>query len=68
MIQSILKFWKIQRERGNKPQPVYAVVSEGGQQPVGYMVYWSVHKSSALSEADRRSNAGLWSIVRMQPA
>lgn len=62
------KFWNNQRLRGETPGPIYAAVSKGGDQPVGYVIGWSLHrrwvKRRLLKEGHDLAN---WTIERIEP-
>lgn len=51
----ILKYWENVEARGEKPLPVYTVISTGGEQPVGYCLGWSVSKKAAEQRAEAYS-------------
>lgn len=58
-------FWRNQAARGETPSPVYAIVSDGGMQPKGYCMGWSVNKRAAQRQADRLGFP--CSVVRVSP-
>lgn len=63
----IVKYWQAAIERGETPRPVWAVVSMGGEQPVGYIIGWSVSKRRAQRDLIKRWDVDRWRLVRMVP-
>src|SRR5208337_2261760 len=56
------------RERGDNPTPVYAIVSQGGQQPEGSVIGWSVNKKQIEKELEKYTlGGGKWAIQKMVP-
>ena len=52
MIKTILDYWQNVYERGDKPRPVWLVVSQGTVQPRGYILGWSINKRAAQRMVD----------------
>ena len=67
MPATILKYWQNCLARGDKPRPVWMVVSLGKIQPEGYCVGWSISKRAAAKMMDQVSTvAGAWTLVRVK--
>lgn len=66
MMCYVLAYWRACEARGERPQPVWALVHEAGSvQPEGYTQGWSVSKRWAAKEADRVG--GKVRLAKLQP-
>lgn len=61
----MMAYWKNVADRGDKPKAVYAIISTGGQQPVGYCMGWSINKADARRKMD--ALPGNNKLVKVEP-
>lgn len=65
MNRLILAYWKNVTDRGDTPKPIYAIISAGGQQPIGYCMGRSINKKESLRKMTTLS--GNYVLVKMTP-
>lgn len=61
----IQNYWAACESRGEKPKPVYCLVSIGGEQPTGYVKAWSIRRKQVESWRERELQPEFWHVEKV---
>jgi len=59
----LAKMWAEQQARGDKPSPVWLVLSTGKDQPLGYLLGWSIKRRGAQQIAEKFNGTRLAKLL-----